>query len=102
MDIEGWEEGWEPFAAPDPLVPGAHVSAPFEKGDRVLVVDGVCKGDVGAIVGHSQYTFHGEAVWFVQLDGVPYRSTIRETFLVPAPTASDDDVMAPHRNVRCP
>lgn len=70
----------------------------FRPGDRVQVTGGVCEFDVGTIKGPSPYTFSGERVWFVQLDGYSYVSTIREAFLAPEPTRSDDDVMAPLRN----
>jgi ribosomal protein L24 len=76
------------------LVPEALVKA----GDRVLVIGGACRGDVGAVKGLSPYTFEGERVWFVQLDGFKYQSQIRETFLAPEPTKSDEDVLGPLRN----
>lgn len=71
-------------------------------GDRVMVIEGVCRGDVGEVIGLSPYTFNREPVWFVQLDGVTYRSTIRETFLVPEPAQSDEDVLGPLRNIATP
>jgi hypothetical protein len=71
-------------------------------GDRVLVVDGVCKGDVGVVKGPSPYTFDGERCWYVQLDAYSYQSTIRETFLIPEPGKSDEDVLACLRNVSLP
>jgi hypothetical protein len=67
------------------------------KGVRVLVVEGACRGDVGVVNGLSPYTFHRERVWFVQLDGFKYQSQIRETFLAPEPTKSDEDVLGPLR-----
>jgi hypothetical protein len=70
----------------------------LRKGVRVLVVEGACRGDVGGVVGPSPYTFDGERVWFVQLDGFKYQSQIRETFLAPEPTKSDEDVLGPLRN----
>jgi hypothetical protein len=72
------------------------------KGRRVMVINGACRGDVGEARGPSPYTFDGERVWFVQLDGFKYQSQIRETFLVPEPTQSDDDVLGPLRRVSCP
>lgn len=66
-------------------------------GDRVLVTGGVCEGELGTVVGPSPYTFNGEVVWYVQIDGAGYTSTIRASFLVPAPQPSDEDVMSPLR-----
>jgi hypothetical protein len=66
--------------------------------DRVMVIEGVCRGDVGIIKGPSKYTYDGEQIWLVQLDGYTYESTIRESFLVPEPAKSDEDVLGPLRN----
>lgn len=69
---------------------------------RCLVVGGVCRGDVGVVVGPSKYTYDGERIWRVQLDDYTYESQIRETFLVPEPTKSDEDVLGPLRNIALP
>ena len=69
----------------------------MKAGDRVRVTGGVCECELGRLVGPSPYTFNGEPVWYVQVDGAGYTSTIRASFLVPAPQPSDDDVMSPLR-----
>jgi len=69
---------------------------------RVMVIEGASRGDVGVVLGKSQFAFDGEDCWIVQLDARAYESVIRASFLVPEPLESDDDVLGPLRNVRCP
>jgi hypothetical protein len=71
-------------------------------GTRILVCEGASRGDVGVVLGKSQFAFDGEDCLVVQLDARPYESVIRASFLVPEPGRSDDDVLGPLRNVRCP
>jgi hypothetical protein len=69
---------------------------------RVMVINGAARGDVGRILGPSKHSFDGERMFRVQLDGRPYESTLRESFLVPEPTKSDEDVLGPLRNISLP
>lgn len=71
-------------------------------GARIMVIEGASRGDVGAVVGVSRFTFDGETCWIVQLDDRPYESVIRASFLVPEPERSDEDILGPLRRVRCP
>lgn len=74
----------------------------MKAGDRVLVINGASRGLVGRVEGPSKFSFDGEICWSVKLDYYVHVSQIRETFLVPAPAQSDEDVLGPLRNVRCP
>lgn len=69
---------------------------------RIMVIDGASRGLVGVILGPSKHRFDDEICYRVQLDAYPYESTLRESFMVPEPERSDEDVLGPLRNVRCP
>jgi len=71
----------------------------FAPGDPVVVVDGPLIRYRGTIEGRAfgDLTFGGEAVWSVRFPGVAHPSRLRESFLAPAPSPSDDDVMSPLR-----
>lgn len=70
----------------------------MKPGDRVLVINGASRGLVGAVIGPSKFRFDDETCWSVKLDHYVHVSTIRESFLVPEPTKSDEDVLGPLRN----
>jgi hypothetical protein len=61
------------------------------------VTGGVCEGSLGTVRGPTKYTYDGEVIWYVQVDGLGYTSQIRASFLAPAPAESDEDVCAPLR-----
>lgn len=69
---------------------------------RILVINGASRGLVGKVLGPSKHTFDGELCWRVQLDEYVNESTIRDSFLVDEPERSDEEVLGPLRNVRCP
>jgi len=71
-------------------------------GARILVINGASRGLVGVVKAPSKFSFDGEPCWVVQLDELSHTSTIREGFLCPEPERSDEDVLGPLRNVRCP
>jgi hypothetical protein len=71
-------------------------------GTRILVCEGASRGDVGVVLGKSQFAFDGEDCLVVQLDDRPYESVIRASFLCPEPERSDEDVMAFLRRTTCP
>lgn len=66
--------------------------------DRIMVINGASRGLVGEVLGPAKYTFDGEQTYRVQLDAFAYESTIRESFMVPEPERSDEDVLGPLRN----
>jgi hypothetical protein len=74
----------------------------LKAGTRILVINGASRGLVGVVRGASKFSFDGERVWTVKLDAFAHESSIRESFLVPEPERSDEDVLGPLRNVRCP
>jgi transcription elongation factor len=82
------------------------MSAPDSRwvpGDRVMVISGSERGRVGTIKAPTEFAFDGCRCWRICFDDDDLRQpAIRDDFLAPAPTKSDEDVLGPLRNISLP
>ena len=80
------------------------IPAGLGPGAVVEVVGGTRHKQRGRVIGEARSMYRGRADWLVLMEDGMERALGPDVLrvLAPAPAASDDDVMAPLRRVRCP